>query len=555
MLLVGLTGGIGSGKSTAADLLRRRGAVVIDADVAARAVVEPGRPALAALAARFGAEILLRDGNLDRPGLARRAFADEESRLALNGITWPAIVEEFGERIAEAPADAIVVCDVPLLAEGGPGSELEYAAVIVVEAPHDLRLARLEERGIARDDGERRMAAQASDDTRREYATYVLDNSGDRRRTRTAGRRRLGRARAPPDRDSTGSNCHTSPLASSYARARSRLRPVSGRGSASGHRRARGRGRARRQVPDPARHHGLGQELHHRRRDREDQPADARARAQQEPGRAAHQRVPRALPQEPGRVLRLLLRLLPARGLPPDHRHLHREGLVDQRRDRPAPALGHQRAHVPARRGHRRVGVGHLRARRTAGVRQAVADPRRGGGARPACDPRSPRRAAVRAQRHRLCPQQVPGARRHHRGVPRLRGAGGPDPALRRRGRAHRVRRPAHRRGRRRGRAPRPVPGLPLRHRRRPHACRDRGDRGRARRAAGVAGEAREAARGPAPPHAHHLRPRDDARDRRAARASRTTRATSTVVRRASARSPCSTTSPTTSSAWSTSRT
>ena len=179
MLLVGLTGGIGYCKSTAAELLGRKGAVVVDADVAARAVVEPGKPALAALAARFGDDILLPDGNLDRPGLARRAFADEESRLALNGITWPAIVEEFGERIDEAPADAIVICDVPLLAEGGPGSEREYAAVIVVEAPHDLRLARLEARGIARDDGERRMAAQASDDTRREYATYVLDNSGD----------------------------------------------------------------------------------------------------------------------------------------------------------------------------------------------------------------------------------------------------------------------------------------------------------------------------------------------------------------------------------------
>jgi dephospho-CoA kinase len=179
MLLVGLTGGIGSGKSTAADLLRRKGATVVDADVAARAIVEPGRPALAALAERFGDDILLPDGQLDRAGLARRAFADEDARLALNGITWPAIIEEFGDRIDEAPADAVVVCDVPLLAEGGPGSEREYAAVIVVEAPHELRMARLEERGIARDDAERRMAAQATDDARREYATYVLDNSGD----------------------------------------------------------------------------------------------------------------------------------------------------------------------------------------------------------------------------------------------------------------------------------------------------------------------------------------------------------------------------------------
>ena len=179
MLLVGLTGGIGSGKSTVAELLREKGATVVDADVAARAIVEPGQPALAALVERFGDGILLTDGRLDRAGLARIAFADEESRQALNGITWPAIVDEFSARIDEAPADAIVVCDVPLLAEGGPGSEREYAAVIVVEAPADVRLARLEQRGIARDDAERRMAAQASDDARREYATYVLDNSGD----------------------------------------------------------------------------------------------------------------------------------------------------------------------------------------------------------------------------------------------------------------------------------------------------------------------------------------------------------------------------------------
>ena len=179
MLLVGLTGGIGSGKSTAADLLRQKGATVVDADAAARAVVEPGQPALAALAERFGDGILLADGRLDRPGLARIAFADEESRQALNGITWPAIIEEFSRQIALAPAGATVVCDVPLLAEGGPGAEREYAAVIVVEAPLEARLGRLEERGIARDDAERRMAAQASDDARREYATYVLDNSGD----------------------------------------------------------------------------------------------------------------------------------------------------------------------------------------------------------------------------------------------------------------------------------------------------------------------------------------------------------------------------------------
>jgi len=179
MLLVGLTGGIGSGKSTVAHLLQDKGARVIDADVAARKVVEPGAPALAALVERFGDGILLADGGLDRPGLARIAFADDEGREALNRITWPAIVDEFTREIEAAPPSAIVVCDAPLLAEGGPGSEREFAAVIVVEAPRQVRLDRVEARGIARDDAARRMAAQASDDERREYATYVLDNRGD----------------------------------------------------------------------------------------------------------------------------------------------------------------------------------------------------------------------------------------------------------------------------------------------------------------------------------------------------------------------------------------
>jgi dephospho-CoA kinase len=179
VLLVALTGGIGSGKSTVAQLLVEKGAVLIDADQAARKIVEPGQPALAALVERFGDRILLADGTLDRPGLARIAFADGESTEALNGITWPAIVDEFTRQIERSPPDAIVVCDAPLLAEGGPGSEREFDAVIVVEAPPDVRLDRVEARGITRDDAERRMTAQASDDERREYATYVLDNGGD----------------------------------------------------------------------------------------------------------------------------------------------------------------------------------------------------------------------------------------------------------------------------------------------------------------------------------------------------------------------------------------
>jgi dephospho-CoA kinase len=179
VLLVGLTGGIGSGKSTVADLLRAKGAVIVDADEIARSVVEPGRPALAALAERFGPEILTPEGRLDRPGLAAVAFADEESRRALDEITWPAIAVEFGQQIAEAPADAIVVCDVALLLESEWARNRPYGAVIVVEAPIDVRLDRLEARGIRRADAEQRMAAQATDDERREVATHVVNNGGD----------------------------------------------------------------------------------------------------------------------------------------------------------------------------------------------------------------------------------------------------------------------------------------------------------------------------------------------------------------------------------------
>jgi dephospho-CoA kinase len=179
MLLVGLTGGIGSGKSTVARLLQDKGARLVDADVAARRVVEPGRPTLRALAEHFGEEILLPDGGLDRAGLARIAFASEAATSALDAITWPAIVDEFTREIDASPPDAVVLVDAPLLAEGGPGAEREFAAVIVVEAPAEVRLDRLVARGLARDDAQRRMDAQASDDERRQYATYVLDNGGD----------------------------------------------------------------------------------------------------------------------------------------------------------------------------------------------------------------------------------------------------------------------------------------------------------------------------------------------------------------------------------------
>jgi dephospho-CoA kinase len=179
MRLVGLTGGIGSGKSTVADLLRAKGAVVVDADEVARAVVEPGQPALDALIERFGPGILDADGRLDRPALAAIAFADDDGRKALGDITWPAIGEEFERRIKTAPDDAVVICDVPLLVESKAAAARPYVAVIVVEAPIDARLDRLEVRGVARDDAERRMAAQATDEERRAVATHLVDNGGD----------------------------------------------------------------------------------------------------------------------------------------------------------------------------------------------------------------------------------------------------------------------------------------------------------------------------------------------------------------------------------------
>ena len=177
MLMIGLTGGIGSGKSTVAEFLARKGAVVIDADEIARDVVMPGRPALAQLVDRFGGDILQPDGSLDRAALAAKAFVDEESRHDLEAITHPAIGEEFLRQVAAAPPDAVVVHDVPLLTEKLRGDN--YAAVIVVEAPLEVRLARLEQRGVPRDDAERRIALQASDEERRKVATWIVDNAGD----------------------------------------------------------------------------------------------------------------------------------------------------------------------------------------------------------------------------------------------------------------------------------------------------------------------------------------------------------------------------------------
>jgi dephospho-CoA kinase len=182
VVVIGLTGGIGSGKSTVAALLAARGAHVIDADQIARDVVEPGQPALLALVDRFGPGILDPDGRLDRPALAAVAFADEESRKALNGITHPAIGVELLRRLGvaqEVDPDGVAVLDIPLLAEGGR-DRYALQGVIVVDTPVDVAVERLvHRRGFTEEDARARVAAQATREERRAIADVVIDNSGD----------------------------------------------------------------------------------------------------------------------------------------------------------------------------------------------------------------------------------------------------------------------------------------------------------------------------------------------------------------------------------------
>jgi dephospho-CoA kinase len=175
VLLVGLTGGVGSGKSTVARLLADRGAVVIDADVLAREVVEPGRPGYDAIVTRFGPGVVGADGRLDRPALAALVFSDPSARADLNAIVHPLVAEETLRRVGGLPEDSVVVMDVPLLVEAARGG---YHAVVVVEAPEEVRLERLAARGMDPTDARARIAAQASDAERRAVADAVLDNSG-----------------------------------------------------------------------------------------------------------------------------------------------------------------------------------------------------------------------------------------------------------------------------------------------------------------------------------------------------------------------------------------
>ena len=171
--VVALTGGIGSGKSTAAREMERRGAVLADADALAREVVAPGTPVLARIRERFGEDVVGADGALDR---AARVFGDDEAVAALGAITHPAIDERAWAVLRAAPRGAVAVYDVPLLVEGG-GAGL-FDAVVVVDAPVEERLERLAARGVGRADALRRMASQASDEQRRAVASVWIDNSG-----------------------------------------------------------------------------------------------------------------------------------------------------------------------------------------------------------------------------------------------------------------------------------------------------------------------------------------------------------------------------------------
>lgn len=175
--LVGLTGGIGSGKSTVSRALAVRGAVIVDADEVVRDLQAPGSPVLVKLAERFGADVVAADGSLDRALLATRAFADADSVAALNAIVHPAVGAEMNRRVqAEAGTDRVVVMDIPLLTEN-PRQGLQ--GIIVVDVPVETQVRRLVEgRGFAEEDARARIARQATREARLATASFVVDNSG-----------------------------------------------------------------------------------------------------------------------------------------------------------------------------------------------------------------------------------------------------------------------------------------------------------------------------------------------------------------------------------------
>ncbi len=179
MRVIGLTGGLGSGKSTVARMLADRGAVVLDADVIAREVVEPSTEGYREVVDAFGEAVVAPDGTLDRPALAREVFADPAKRRVLEGIIHPRVGMRIAERLSElSSTDALVVLDIPLLAESRSGTASAAERIVVVTAPEETRLQRVVDRGMDAEDARARMAAQADDDERRAIADHEIANDG-----------------------------------------------------------------------------------------------------------------------------------------------------------------------------------------------------------------------------------------------------------------------------------------------------------------------------------------------------------------------------------------
>jgi dephospho-CoA kinase len=181
VLIVGLTGGIGAGKSTVAALLKEKGAVVIDVDAIGRAVIEPDGRAYQAVVAAFGPSVVDTDGRVDRAALARIVFGNPEQLDRLTAISYPAINAELVDLLDDLPPGATVVLDMAILVEGNlgrPDPEHSYELVITVEAPEEQRVARAVTRGMSEEDARRRVASQASEEDRRAVADIVIVNSG-----------------------------------------------------------------------------------------------------------------------------------------------------------------------------------------------------------------------------------------------------------------------------------------------------------------------------------------------------------------------------------------
>jgi len=176
MLVVGLTGGIGAGKTLAAQFFSQLGAIVIDADQLARSVIKPGTPGYIAVVARFGSAVI-NNGDIDRKALGEIVFADSAAKADLEAIIHPLVLEEFDEAVDSLEDDEIMVYEIPLLAETGAAGRFDF--VVTIEADLDIRRTRLLARGLSADEIEKRIAAQATPEARAEVSDAVITNNGD----------------------------------------------------------------------------------------------------------------------------------------------------------------------------------------------------------------------------------------------------------------------------------------------------------------------------------------------------------------------------------------